>query len=135
MRSAKALFLLLTLMLPGCAASETHSYITPPTPGGRLCASQCQEAKDYCSETCHIQQRQCVTRVQGQALMDYQKYTAGQYFQRQAIELRPRDFERMTPCNDALKTCSDKCEDHYRACFESCGGQVKTESSCQFMCF
>lgn len=136
MRRAQLLFLLLTLFLAACgSAAKIYSYTPPPTPGGRLCSSQCREARDYCVDTCNIKQRQCVSRVQAQALTDYQKYTASQFFERQAIELRPRDFERMGPCNDAFRSCSDICEDHYRDCFQSCGGKVNIESSCQFMCF
>jgi hypothetical protein len=131
-----ALFIAI-LALSACAGPEvkTVSYTAPNTPGGRLCTGQCGEARDYCREDCNLDQRRCTTRVQGQALMDYEKYMSEQFLHADAIELRARDFERMTPCNDAFKSCSDTCDDHYQSCYTDCGGKVETSTSCAFFCF
>jgi hypothetical protein len=68
-------------------------------------------------------------------MLDYDKYTRDQFMSHQPIEFHPRDFERMSPCDDAMKSCGNDCEDHFKMCYENCGGRVTTTSSCQFLCF
>lgn len=125
------------LVLAACAgpAAKTYSYDLPPTPGGRLCSNQCHEASDYCRQDCSLEQRRCVGKVQAQALRDYDKYTRGQFTSHEAIELRPRDFERTGACDTVNKSCVDDCEGHYQLCYQGCGGRVDTTTSCQFLCF
>ncbi len=133
----RPLFLLLVLALASCGepASRHVSYVPPETPGGRLCTTQCGQARDYCRESCDLHQRQCATKVQSQALIDYQNYMAEQYIHSGAVELRARDFERMTPCNDNYKVCRADCDEDYQGCYKTCGGGVGVTTSCQFLCF
>ena len=132
-----ALLLAYLLVLTACTgpASKSVSYTPPETPGSRLCINQCGEAKNYCREDCELNQRQCVSKVQSQALIDYEKYMSEQFMHSGAIELRARDFERMTPCDDAYKSCDNRCESQYQDCYETCGGKVDVTTSCQFLCF
>jgi hypothetical protein len=135
MRFLPCLILLFSLTACAGAASKNTSYIPPDTPGGRLCTGQCDQARDYCREDCDLHQRQCTGKVQAQALIDYEKYMTEQFMHSDAIELRARDFERMTPCDDDFKSCKDDCEDKYQACYKTCGGKVQTTTTCQFLCF
>ncbi len=89
-----------------------------------MCTSQCGQARNYCREDCTFHQHQCVVDVQAQALKDYQDYVTDQFRQKQSVEFRARDFERMTPCDDGLKACTDPCEEKFRSCFITCGGVV-----------
>jgi hypothetical protein len=125
------------LVLAACSgpAAKTFTYDLPPTPGGRICANQCVEAKDYCKQDCSLDLRRCVGTIQAQALKDYDQYTRDQFAAHAAIELRPRDFERTGPCDNDFKSCSDDCEGHYQLCYQGCGGAVSTTTSCQFLCF
>jgi len=134
----RLLVLLLLPFLAACAtppAAESYVFIPPDSPGGRLCLSQCTEAESFCSEGCDIAQRQCVTGVEQQAITDYDRYTRMQFASGEPIELRPRDFERTVPCDDARHSCDESCDKHYRSCYETCGGKVDVISSCQFLCF
>jgi hypothetical protein len=133
----RSVVLLLILVLAGCSGDATKhvSYNPPETPGGRLCTGQCGQARDYCREDCELHQRQCAGKVQSQALIDYEKYMGDQYVHGGAVELRARDFERMTPCTDSFKSCTDDCGEQYQGCYQNCGGSVGVTSSCQFLCF
>ncbi len=128
------------LALAGCgetagSAAKTYSYTLPETPGGRLCVAQCSDAQNYCSQGCDLHQRECVGKVQAQALKDYDKYTRDQFAAHQPIELRPRDFERTVDCDGDKARCNADCAAPYRACYTTCGGTVAVTSSCQLLCF
>jgi len=119
----------------GGAASKSVSYTLPDTPGGRLCTSQCGKARDYCREDCELHQHECASRVQRQALIDYQKYMSEQFMHNDTVELRARDFERLEPCDDNFKSCAGVCDNDYQGCYQNCGGKIGITTSCQFMCF
>lgn len=125
----------MTACSAGTPATKTTTYEPPNNPGGRLCVTQCNQARDYCQQSCNFDNRQCIGEVQIRALRDYEKYTREQFEAREPIELRPRDFERMAPCDDDKKRCSARCERGYQACYGNCGGQVNIDTSCKFMCF
>lgn len=130
------LLLFVILSLAACSqATKTYSYQPPETPGGRFCTNECSEAQDYCQQACDLTQRQCVERIQAQALQDYDKYTREQFASHQSIDLRPSDFERLEPCTIAKSGCYNSCEIHHQSCYESCGGKVNVTTSCQFLCF
>jgi hypothetical protein len=136
-----AIALLVLLAVTGCAddvaapATKSYTYTLPDTPGGRQCTNQCREAQDYCHQDCDLTYRDCVGKVQVQALQDYDRYTRDQFANHQAIELQPHNFERTTACDEAKKTCMTACEPPYQSCFQSCGGKVNVTTSCQYMCF
>jgi hypothetical protein len=127
------------LILTACSgtpvATTGYTYDLPPTAGGRLCTNQCREASDYCHQDCNLDQRRCIGGVQARAMQDYDKYTRDQFAAHEAIELRPRDFERTEPCDEANKSCLDGCEGRYQVCYLGCGGTVNTTTSCQAFCF
>ena len=131
------LFLLLSLLvLAACGqAAKSTNYVPPNTPGGRLCVTQCREAEGYCDQDCGVKTRQCVTKAQARALDDYDQYSRQQFKNREPMDLRPRDFERMGPCDAYKKSCKSDCEERYQSCYEKCGGTVDVTSSCQFLCF
>src|SRR6185312_3377421 len=106
-----AAILLLCLALAACSGGtgKTYSYTPPTTPGGRMCVDQCRLSSGYCEESCDNADRQCVEKVQQQALKDYRKYTEEQYAAGQPMDLSLHDFERMTPCNDGQAACYNKC--------------------------
>ncbi|MFY9287258.1 MAG: hypothetical protein WAO98_02025 [Alphaproteobacteria bacterium] len=137
MRYAHYICLGLLLGLTACTgvATTKASYTLPSNPGGRVCTSQCNEARHFCAQNCDLDHRRCIMNVQSQAMQDYERYTREQFAIRGAVELRPRDFERSAPCDADKKSCSDNCESHYQPCYEGCGGKIETISSCQFFCF
>lgn len=125
---------LLTVFLAGCEATIHETRFTPPDqPAGRMCLRQCQEARDYCRQGCALTERRCVTRMQSQAIRDYEQYARETYMAGGELDLRPSDFERPQKC--AQSECSKDCDAAYRSCYAECGGQVDVTTSCQFMCF
>ncbi len=135
MRFVPLLMMLILVTFTGCAgqAAKNTSYIAPNTPGGRMCANQCLEAKGYCRETCNLEERSCLNLTQAQAIQDYDKYAREQFFSHQPADLQPRDFERNDKCSP--NSCYDDCEDNYKSCYQTCGGKVEVTTSCQFLCF
>jgi len=136
MRLSNLLILSTLVALGACGtATDSASYTPPDTPGGRLCTHQCSEAQDYCRQSCGMDQRQCTTAQQAQALRDYDSYTIDQFRLHQQIELLPRDFEHTNQCTEDHEDCTSICERRFQTCYENCGGTVHVESSCQFLCF
>ena len=129
----------LLLALCACAAREeattTYTFEPVETPGGALCVGECGDARNYCEEACDYANRACTRDVQVQALQDYEAYARAQFEAHEPIELRASDFERMKPCDDAKKSCLANCSDHYRMCYQNCGGKVTATTSCQSYCF
>ena len=141
MRFASLVFLALLPLLAGCGgetaapAVKTLSYEPIETPGGRMCAVQCTQAQDYCKQGCDLEYRQCVTDIQKQAIKDYESYTRQQFASHEAIELRPRDFERTSACSEERGKCAQECDGTYQGCYQTCGGKIDIRTSCQFLCF
>ena len=127
--------LLILLCLTACGGEAVTSTRFSPatTPGEQLCINQCMEARRYCRENCTVLQRQCTIQMQNQAIIDYEVYARDQFNEHKNPELRPRDFERLQTC--APELCRNGCDERYKSCYEECGGQVVTTTSCQFLCF
>ena len=134
----KRLILAALLCVTACSgdtAAVGYTLTPPATPGGRLCTTQCSEARDYCGESCDLQYRQCIIQIQSQALHDYDQYTVQQFASHSPIELRVSDFERTSTCDEVKKDCTGLCDRHHRSCYADCGGAVNESTTCQFLCF
>ncbi len=116
-------------------ATTSATYTAPANPGGRLCTLQCSEANNYCHESCDLHQRKCVSEIQARALQDYESYTRAQFASHSAIDLHPRDFERMGSCDSDKASCTADCENNFQQCYTRCGGTVTKTTSCQSFCF
>lgn len=129
------LIMFLALSLAGCggAAVTAARFVPPETPGGRLCVSECGQSRQFCRQSCELEQRGCMQAMQTQAIRDYEAYVREQYASRLALELRPRDFERPKKC--VPESCYDSCGRRHQSCYENCGGKVEVDSGCQFLCF
>jgi len=128
----------LFLMLTACTTAPAYQsikYTLPPTPGGRLCVNQCDQARDYCKQSCDLDYRACYNNVQMAAQRDYDRYTNQHFADPKAIKMLPSQFEHPEACNAEKKPCIASCIKPYDACYSSCGGTVTVTSSCQFLCF
>lgn len=138
MRILSFLGLSLILLLAGCGGGgggkeAATRYVLPEKAGGRMCAFQCRNAFEHCSESCGLSERGCYNDTQAQAIKDYEAYTREQFMARAPVELRPRDFERIGQCES--KSCRSACKTTYDRCFASCGGEIIEPSSCTtFLC-
>lgn len=127
---------MLIALLAACGTATEVVRMTPPaTPGGRMCLNQCRTAEDFCKQGCDLEERQCITRVQQQAMQDYDQYVRAQFANHAALEFRASDFERAGGCDKVKARCTKKCDQTYQLCFQDCGGSVNVTSSCQFLCF
>jgi len=137
MRFLSFLGLALILCLSGCLNSTTDSALTryelPQKPGPRLCAFQCRNAFEHCSDGCNFGERACYNDTQAQSIRDYEAYAREQFLARAPADLRPRDFERSSQC--VATSCRKGCKQTYDTCFKECGGTIITKSACQFLCF
>ncbi|MGE3623068.1 MAG: hypothetical protein AB7H77_04230 [Bdellovibrionales bacterium] len=124
--------ILIAFILAACGGGpgKTYSFTPPTTTGGRMCVNQCRMSVDYCKESCDINYRKCVHKVQVQALKDYDKYTREEYASGGHPDLTLQDFERMTPCNETHDSCYNGCETGNKTCYETCGGKVEVKPSC-----
>ena len=114
---------------------QNTSYALPTTPGGRMCATQCSEARDYCHQTCDLDNRACYNNVQSAAEADYDRYARERFQSHLGVDRLPSDFEHPEACIAAKKSCNADCDRPYNSCYRDCGGQVTVTTSCQFLCF
>lgn len=125
-------------MLVACGNAPTYqntNYVLPATPGGRLCADQCVKSRDFCRQSCDLDNRACYNDVQAAAQRDYDRYTRERFANRMTVDMLPRDFEHPQDCLAAKKSCLADCVRPYNSCYRSCGGTVTVTTSCQFLCF
>ena len=126
------------LVLGACSSTPAYhnvTYIPPATPGGRLCMEQCNKSRDYCHQSCDLDNRACFNEVQAAAERDYDHYANTRFGERLPNELLPSDFEHPDACIADKKSCYADCNQPYDSCYKSCGGAVTVTTSCQFLCF
>ena len=134
----KYLWIGLLLTLAACGDTQAYqgvAYTPPPTPGGRMCIDQCAKSKDYCEQTCDLDNRACYNDVQASAQRDYDNYTRQRFASHASIDMLPSDFEHPDACLEAKKKCLGDCARPHDACYRNCGGAVTVTTSCQFLCF
>lgn len=129
------LFLWLSCCGGGVPASQEVNYLPPMTPGGRMCMDQCNKSRDYCRQSCDLDNRACVNDVQAAAQRDYDRYARDRFTAHAPVDLLPSDFEKLDVCIAEKRSCYNDCEHPYNACYKSCGGVVSVTTSCQFLCF
>ncbi|GAB4392754.1 MAG: hypothetical protein Tsb005_08150 [Gammaproteobacteria bacterium] len=122
----------LSAFLYGCIPvyETTYRYEPPTAARGKRCVAQCERAKEMCFSACQRKQQQC---VQQQHIVAQQAYEAYQQQQLAQGELVERDLESFYNDKVCQSTCHE-CEEHYRPCYELCGGQVIAEKHCVKNC-
>ena len=116
-------FILATLAACGPIFETRYSYTPPRSAEGRSCAFQCQNVKLQCQQIEEMQERQCNEHARWEQRRCEQDLAA-----------RGKK-ERWYDCG--LETCSsntERCEESYRACYQSCGGQVESSEICTYNC-
>jgi len=125
-------------MLVACSEGPVYqstTYVLPTTPGGRMCTDQCSKSRDFCRESCDLDNHACTNDVQAAAQRDYDKYARERFAAHLPSDRWPSDFEHPEACAAAKKSCYTACDRPYNSCYRSCGGSVIVTTSCQFLCF
>ena len=121
------LCLLLVMSLNACGPIyDTNYKFTPPTnPQGKRCTEQCPEIKEECLELEEIRKEDC-DEINRRHVED-------------CTEKLAREKNRgpkWTECGN-IRGCGisqEKCEEAYRSCYRSCGGQIQAEKVCIANC-
>ena len=134
-KSFAVLCLSLLVACSGGPAYQQTLYTPPATPGGRLCLEQCGKSRDYCRQSCDLDNRACYNEVQTAAQTEYDKYARERLANHFPVGLVVSDFEHPGKCVEAKKSCFASCDTPYQSCYRECGGKVTVLTSCQFLCF
>lgn len=110
---------LLTLAACGPVYRTQHTFTEPTSPEGRTCVFQCQTSKLQCQQIEDLRKDRCEDRA------DRDRERCIRRLERQKKEVKSYDCP--------LDTCSadyERCEEMYRACYQSCGGTITSETVC-----
>jgi hypothetical protein len=113
-------------MLFGCGPvyNTTYSYTPPKSAEGRACTFQCNQIQIQCQQLEDMNRARCedeAQRRQRQCEWDL-RVTEGR---------KPKWYE----CgNDSCYANYARCEQTYRACYQSCGGQISADTRCVANC-
>lgn len=107
----------LFVLLMGCSFVR-YEYYPPATEAGRQCAVQCAAVREMCVSNENY-------RVQNDRAACEQR----NYWNYQQCMRRADDKDDVKKCARSQTTCwsnanTYRCDENYRACYVSCGGQV-----------
>ncbi len=126
-RRRRPLPLLLVFLLAASACGPVYrtqySFEEPDSPEGRACTFQCQTSKLQCEQIEDLRQERCEDR----ALREQDRCL--RRLERQKKEIKSYDCPL-----DTCRADYDRCEKMYRACYQSCGGRVTSETVCVSGC-
>ena len=122
----KIYFLSLSLCLSSCGPiyNTDYQFSPPRSEGGRACIFQCEQGRMQCRQIEELQARRCEdnSRYEQQRCRDDLRYNENR---------SPKWYE----CNeDSCDPNYGRCDDIYRACYQSCGGEVNSVTRCVANC-
>ncbi|NDC39414.1 MAG: hypothetical protein EBZ48_15480 [Proteobacteria bacterium] len=113
-------------LLSGCGPmyNTSYSYTPPRSPEGRACTFQCNQIQIQCQQLEDMNRSRCqqdAQREQRECEWNI-RITEGR---------KPKWYE----CGgDSCSVDYARCEQTYRACYQSCGGTVTAETRCVANC-
>ena len=126
------IFSIITFSLVGCGPiyKKKYYYQAPRSFAARQCiASNCERNKMMCENTCAANNRSCEWRATEEARINFRQYVREQRRQNLPIKKSLSDFRNNWDCN---ADCG--CESVYRRCYQTCGGQVTSQTVCVAFC-
>ena len=122
----KTLITLLVFTLSSCGPVFNTEYVlTPPkSESGRTCTFQCETVKQQCLQIEELQNQRCEDNSRNE------QYNC-EYNIRITKNREPKWYE----CgSDSCSVDTERCEQSYRSCFQSCGGKVDAITRCVANC-
>lgn len=116
--------LLFCLSACGPIYNTDYQFSPPSSSGGRACVFQCEQGRMQCRQIEELQASRC---------QDHARYEQ----QRCRDDLRYNENRSPKWYECSAESCAenyDRCEDIYRACYQSCGGEVRATTRCVANC-
>lgn len=126
MPQGKLLLFLLLLALTSCGPMyETNYTFTPPeSSAGNACIFQCQNSQQQCRQLEEYKKDDCEQRS------EWQKERC----EAEVWRKKGRDPKWYECGGESCSADYDRCDVSYRACYQSCGGKVQSETRCVANC-
>lgn len=122
------------VVLTGCGPmyKTSYSFIPPTSMEGRMCTMQCNQTKNMCEQMQQMRNETCRSRARDEARWRYEDYVRERRDRNLPVEKSMRDFES----SYGAFSCADQgnCENDFRTCFTTCGGQVLAHEQCVAFC-
>ena len=121
--------LVLAFVLGGVSACgpvyhTDYAFRPPKSAEGRSCVFQCEQSRQQCRQIEDMQQDNCQNR-------SYWENARCEDDIRRRKGREPKWYECGT---DSCSADYDRCDDSYRSCYQSCGGEVQTNTYCVSGC-
>ncbi len=116
---------LLALSLSACGPiyDTRYSFIPPESQVGRACIYQCENGRQSCLQLEQIKYDNCLDRSR------YEQERCQNQLEWEGKKEKWYDCLGESCSND-----TDRCDQNYRSCYLSCGGDVKEENVCIANC-
>lgn len=120
------LALLVVLLLGACGPvyNTEYTFSPPKSETGRSCTYHCDTNKFQCRQIEDMHAQRC----QEQAYWEQQRCEAEIY------RNKGRDPKWYECGTSSCSADYDRCEEQYRACYQSCGGKVESVTRCVANC-
>lgn len=133
-RSLQSIAVVVFAGLTACASGPQYrtntSYVAPPTTQGATCVASCQTSEQVCrarqEDTARAEYPACLQRAKD----DYKICMQGMSTINCSLY---RDLSQQQ-CTKDMEPSYKTCVSSYNSCYQSCGGEVKTESVCVKNC-
>ncbi|MCB0353892.1 MAG: hypothetical protein KDD64_10220 [Bdellovibrionales bacterium] len=112
-------------LLFGCGPQmrTTYHFVPPETPEGRACIYQCENIQLQCDQLDQSEYSRCLDRAED----DYRRCEDRNVYRRQ--DDQEYCYRSYCPSPDG-----ERCKERHRSCYQSCGGQVSSETVCVANC-
>lgn len=105
-----------------------YRFIAPAEPQAQSCVSQCETDQRQCRASADLQAEHHQQRCERDASADYELC-----FTRAGNDQERNRCQRKS-CSASADDDKQLCEADHRACYQGCGGVVKTDQVCTFNC-
>lgn len=126
-------FTLITILLflSGCGPvyKTEYTYQPPRTDVGKMCATQCMQAKNNSQQLCEMRNQTCEMTAKQNATIQYLEYKESQRAAGKPIKKSEIDFDDSYLCDSSCDGTND-----YNQCYQTCGGVVTSYQVCTAFC-